>query len=92
MGDPLIQPGPADGGTADDAIGHLSDFARIDPQSANRSDSAIVEVAPETIDKDILTVGDVEGWTEPKFGTVHSKSGRTTGYTEGRLRVRDVRI
>lgn len=45
IGDPILQPGPADGGTdPTDRVAELADFEAIDFQNANIIDAAIAEV------------------------------------------------
>lgn len=91
-GDDILQPGPADGGTGDDAIGTLTEAAEISKDEPNRSDSALVEVDPGDVSDTILGVGDFAGFTEPQMNATYTKSGRTTGVTTGELRARDTRI
>ena len=92
VGDDLLQPGPADGGTADSDVGDLRDWSEVSEEGPNRSDSAIVEVDDETIADYVLGVGPLVGWTEVERDATYTKSGRTTGVTTGELRARDARI
>lgn len=121
--DEIFQPGPFDGGTPGDTIGHLYKFMeidfgqggggdpcplangyerfgnfiagalgskrrvtidRIDPQAINKMDAALVlPTSPDIVDRKILEIGTVNGWTDPVLGMKVKKSGRTTGLTEG---------
>lgn len=92
QGDPVLQPGPADGGTADDALGTLAEAAEISRDEPNTSDSALVEVDPSDLEGTILGVGEFAGFTDSAPDATYTKSGRTTGATTGDLRVRDVRV
>lgn len=93
-GDPLLQPGVADGGVdPDDRLATLYDFEPIDfcrglVCPANRIDAAIAETTPD----DLSTATPDEGygvprsWTrEAELGMSVQKYGRTTGYTQGRV-------
>lgn len=93
-GDPLLQPGPADGGEDDDAIGELAEWSGIDPDGTNESDSALVSVDPADVRDDVLGIGPLAGFDEADLDAdrTYVKSGRTTGVTRGGLRGRDARI
>jgi hypothetical protein len=96
FGDPVLQPGPFDGGTFPaDVIARLSRFIPItfDPPlprvfHRNLVDAALAEAAYHDIDREIHWVGNIRGW-RPKanvtVGTLVQKSGRTTNYTVGRV-------
>lgn len=96
LGDPILQPGPADGGTvAADTIAKLSNFIPITfnpptPLTAHNNlvDAAVAEVAFHDCDREIHWIGNVRGW-RPKagvtVGTLVQKTGRTTNYTVGRI-------
>lgn len=90
--DAIYQPGPADGGTADDVVGTLVEGSEIAPNEPNTTDSAIVEVDPSTFASTILGIGEFAGFTDPETDATYTKSGRTTGVTTGDLRGRDARI
>lgn len=90
--DPIIQPGPADGGTGMDAIGRLVEWTAIEREGANQSDSALVEIDDESVAADVLALGEFAGWTEPEVGVEYVKSGRTTGVTSGELLARNARV
>jgi hypothetical protein len=90
LGDPALQPGPADGGTDADRIGTLSAFVRFRDDAPNAVDAALA-VLDEGVDAD---PGDLPGG--PLAGAVPDaleidpdeaveKVGRTTGHTTGRI-------
>lgn len=91
-GDPIVQPGPADGGTDQDVIGHLLEWTDIRRDEPNVCDSALVEIDDELVEDDILALGDLAGWEEPELRTEYVKSGRTTGVTSGELLARNARV
>lgn len=96
LGDPVLQPGPFDGGTDPaDRIARLSRFIPItfDPPVSralhkNLVDSAIAGGEFHDLDREIYWVGYVRGWrprAKVAVGTVVQKTGRTTNYTVGRI-------
>jgi hypothetical protein len=91
-GDDILQPGPADGGEADDVLGTLAAFSEISPDEPNTTDSALVEVDPGDVRDTVLGVGPFDGFTDAGMDATYTKSGRTTGVTTGELRGRDARI
>lgn len=91
-GDDILQPGPADGGGENDAIGTLAEAADIARDEPNTTDSALVAVDPDDVTNTILGVGQFAGFTEPTMDATYTKSGRTTGVTTGDLRGRDGRV
>jgi hypothetical protein len=91
-GDDVLQPGPADGGGADDVLGTLAAFSEISPDEPNTTDSALVEVDPGDVRDTVLGVGPFAGFTDAGMDATYTKSGRTTGVTTGELRGRDARI
>jgi hypothetical protein len=95
-GDPILQPGPFDGGTDPaDRIAKLSRFIPItfDPPTPrvlhrNLVDAAIAEGEFHDLDRGIYWIGHVRGWrrkADVKVGTIVQKTGRTTNYTIGRI-------
>lgn len=96
LGDPILQPGPFDGGTDPaDRIASLSRFVPITfspPVSLtlhnNLVDAAVAEGQFHDLDREIYWTGHVRGW-RPKakvtVGTIVQKTGRTTNYTTGRV-------
>ncbi len=90
-GEPILQPGPADGGVLpDDRIGLLADFQVIEKTTTanNIMDAALAWVSTE--DTDYRTPPD--GYGAPRFSTLTptinmpvKKYGRTTRTTTGRV-------
>jgi hypothetical protein len=96
IGDPILQPGPYDGGTNPaDLIGNLSRFIPIafEPptpraQHNNLVDAAVAEVQFHDIDREIYWSGPIRGWRRKSnvpVGTFVKKTGRTTNFTTGRI-------
>lgn len=96
IGDPILQPGPLDGGSApDDQIATLSRFIPIDltpeiPESEhdNLVDAAIAEGSLQELDREVYWNGYVKGWVQKEdveVGMLVKKTGRTTGYTTGEI-------
>ncbi|HWP95628.1 MAG TPA: hypothetical protein VN426_02180 [Syntrophomonadaceae bacterium] len=88
IGDPILQPGPLDGGTiAHDTIGTLYKFVPLKDKGFNVVDAAVAKpFRPSLVVPYILGVGIVKGTTHPKLGMKIKKSGRTTGLTHSRIR------
>lgn len=93
-GDPVLQPGPEDGGDASDEIGRLLEWSEVTTEAPNATDSALVSVDPDDVEEEVLGIGPLVGFTEPAIDAdeEYTKSGRTTGVTTGELRGRDARI
>lgn len=90
-GDPVVQPGRADGGVVpDDRIGSVLEWATLSPDRTNESDSALVAIDDDSVENDLLGLDDLRGWANARFEEPHYKSGRTTGVTSGTLVARDV--
>jgi hypothetical protein len=96
IGDPILQPGPFDGGTNPaDLIGNLNRFIPItfEPptprtQHNNLIDAAVAEVQFHDIDREIYWSGAVRGWrrkSDVPVGTFVKKTGRTTNFTTGKI-------
>ena len=86
-GDPILQPGPVDGGTLpDDLIGRLSRSVPIgfDGRS-NFVDAAIAEGEFYNLDRQIYWIGYLRGGSRPQIGQIVQKTGKSTGYTTGRI-------
>lgn len=92
VGDPVYQPGPADGGSDGDSLGSLHDAVTISREGTNSVDSALVRVDAADVTDTVLGIGSFDGFEEPRMGATYTKSGRTTGVTTGDLRGRDARI
>jgi len=91
IGDPILQPGPADGGTFPaDVIARLSRFVTINFLPSTRPnyvDAAIAEGPFHWLDREIYWIGYVKGVRAgyPRVGELVQKTGRTTNYTTGRV-------
>jgi hypothetical protein len=97
-GDLILQPGPYDGGTKDDAIAKLERFVPLkmlenrrvevkdlaETSPVNLVDAAVAKpIDPEQIKTPIWAVGEVQGTGEADLGMKVQKSGRTTGHSWG---------
>jgi hypothetical protein len=96
IGDPILQPGPFDGGTNPaDRIATLSRYIPItlEPDVPrgdhdNLVDAAVAEADFNDIDREVYWIGRVRAWrpsADVTVGTVVQKTGRTTHYTLGRI-------
>jgi len=87
IGDPILQPGPIDGGTLEDQIATLERFVRIkEPPATNLVDAAIaLPLSDDLISDEILDVGRIAGTARATINLPVKKSGRTTGLTRGRI-------
>jgi hypothetical protein len=91
LGDPILQPGPFDGGTDPaDRIARLSRFVPIvsGPNGNNLVDAAVAEGAFHDLNREIYWTGVVDGWRRKSGVTVGMnvmKTGRTTNFTTGRV-------
>ena len=88
-GDPILQPGPYDGGKKPkDTIGYLENWVEIEfGKEANSVDAALAE--PKNINlvkSEIMLIGLPQGVAKAKLGMPIQKSGRTTGYTIGKIK------
>ena len=92
LGDPVLQPGPADGGRhPGDLIGSLERFVPIHTSKPNRVDCATARVHPTNVNRLIADFGgaattyfDATSHTvAARIGMAVRKSGRTTGLTDG---------
>jgi hypothetical protein len=92
IGDPILQPGPYDGGTVPrDVIARLSRFVTITfrtPTSTpiNYVDAAIAEGEFHNLDREIYWIGYVKQVnSRPQVGDIVEKTGRTTNFTTGKI-------
>jgi hypothetical protein len=96
FGDPILQPGPIDGGRdPEDRIALLSRFIPITfeppiprPAHNNLVDAAIAEVSFQELEREIYWIGGVRGWRQKANVTVNTqvkKVGRTTNLTVGNI-------
>lgn len=82
IGDSIYQPGPFDGGGPGDVIGKLKDFQKL--YNGTDQDSAIASVSADY--KPVINyIGAVAGFKKTYVGDCVKKSGRTTGFTTGRV-------
>ncbi|CAN5907638.1 hypothetical protein BH24DEI2_BH24DEI2_08590 [soil metagenome] len=103
LGDPILQPGPYDGGVNPaDIVARLSRYIPIDLTPAkpleehrNLVDAAVAAGNFADLSREIYWNGYVRGWRprgEVAVGTVLKKTGRTTHFTTGRVTVVDATI
>jgi len=86
IGDPIYQPGPYDGGTANDTVGTLSWYQPIDTAKSNLIDAALWEPSsPDLMSDEILDIGIPKGLGSVQVGDIIQKSGRTSGYTSAEV-------
>ena len=92
VGDPVLQPGRVDGGTVGpDTVARLSRWVPIRFHSGserplNYVDAAIAEGDLADLDRSVYWVGTVKRlYSAPSVGDVVQKTGRTTGFTTGRV-------
>ena len=89
-GDPALQPGVADGGTAADQVGTLAAFVRLDAGPGNLVDAAVaalgagVEADPSAFPGGPL-LSAVPASEDVDPDELVEKVGRTTGHTRGRI-------
>jgi len=82
-GDPILQPGPYDGGADPaDRIGTLERFVEIkQPPDTNLVDAAVGKPLRDTdLSDEVLDIGVVTSVEEARVGMTVAKSGRTTCY------------
>jgi hypothetical protein len=90
LGDPVLQPGPADNGLMADRVAALSAFIRLRDDRPNAVDAAVA-VLEEGVDADPgdLPGGPLTGVVPDSLeidpGEAVEKVGRTTGHTTGRI-------
>ena len=89
IGAPIVQPATLDGGADADRIGTLAAFAPIKFGNArNWMDAAVAKVdSGIAATPTILGIGPVTGPADPSLNLLVRKAGRTTGMTEGIVRV-----
>ncbi len=92
-GDPVLQPGVADGGQSGDVIGVLDRYVPIRPLRTNLVDAALAKPRSATVIKDeVLGLGRVGGVAKPRLGLAVRKSGRTTGVTAGFVEILEATV
>ena len=91
-GDPILQPGPMDGGGRSDKIAELLDWKEISFEGDNYIDAAIAECTKK-IEPHVIEVGGYLSLVEdPQVDMKVTKHGRTTGHTEGIILATDADI
>lgn len=92
IGDPILQPGPYDGGTvANNTIAHLSRFVPINFKTPtttpiNYVDAAIAEGQFQDLNREIYWIGYINKINaNPKINDVVKKTGRTTNFSTGTI-------
>lgn len=92
IGDPILQPGPYDGGTVPgDIIARLFRFVPIKFKTPtatpiNYVDAAIAEGEFHNLNREIYWIGYVQQVkSNPKVGDIVEKTGRTTNFTTGKI-------
>jgi hypothetical protein len=87
IGDPILQPGPHDGGTYPrDMVARLYRFVPIRfDGTCNYVDAAIAVGEFHDLDREVYWIGYVKGIATGGVGAVVQKTGRTTSYTTGRV-------
>ena len=84
VGDPIVQPGPKDGGTApNDVIAALARFVPLDFSNPNRVDAAVAKIDPAVVDDTICGIGPIQGTVRAAADMTVFKHGRTSGMTRG---------
>jgi hypothetical protein len=87
IGDPILQPGPYDGGTYPrDLIARLYRFVpiRFDGK-CNYVDAAVAVGEFHDLDREVYWIGYVKGVATVGVNTIVQKTGRTTNYTTGKV-------
>lgn len=85
VGDPVLSPGPADGGRPDvDRVATLTAFERLQP-TGNLLDLAVAAVDdPALVGGNVVPEGELHGVVDEVLdGVAVAKTGRTTGHTTG---------
>jgi len=93
IGEPVIQPPKAYGGTEEDRIGSLFKVVPIEEDKENIVDAALFKPDdPAILDDYILDIGELEGWSHPLVGMEVRKSGLSTGTTHGIVTVTNATV
>lgn len=89
VGSAIVQPATLDGGAEGDRVAVLSDLVRLKFDNArNWMDAAVARFdGGAGVSDSILGIGPLAGAAEPSLNLLVRKSGRTTGLTEGIVRV-----
>jgi hypothetical protein len=89
VGAVIVQPATLDGGSKADRVGTLADFVPIKFDNArNWMDAAVARFNPGVgVSDSILGIGPLTGAGDPSLNLLVRKAGRTTGLTEGVVRI-----
>jgi len=89
VGATIVQPATLDGGTAADRVARLADFVPLKFGNArNWMDAAAARFdTGVSVNPTILGIGPLTGAGDPSLNLLVRKAGRTTGLTEGIVRV-----
>lgn len=86
VGDPVLQPGPADGGQdPQDRVGALAGFVALRRGAVARVDAAVALLEDPSVELDYPEVGPITTTAEALGDEEVLKVGRTTGLTRGRV-------
>jgi hypothetical protein len=92
LGDPILQPGPYDGGTVlSDVVGRLTRWVPIQwitstSTPINYVDAAIAEVDFHSLTREVYYIGYMRRlYVAPTVGDIVQKTGRTTNFSTGRI-------
>lgn len=93
LGDLIVQPSLEDSPSKAYSMGRLSVISKLAFGSINDLDAAIAAVEKEVpTSPRIMEIGRPNDVAEPEIGMNVRKTGRTTGFTEGKILCTDVRI
>lgn len=87
--DPILQPGPYDGGKkSKDILAYLEKWVEIKfGKQSNLIDGALARVkSVKLVKPEIILIGLPQGIRKAKLNLAIQKSGRTTGYTTGKIK------
>lgn len=92
VGDPILQPGPFDGGDPiRDRVAYLSRYITIKFRTPtttpiNYVDAAVAEGDLQDLNREVYWGGHIKDlYTAPKVNDIVQKTGRTTGFTTGKV-------
>ena len=90
-GDAIIQPGTHDGGLQTDIVGYLERFVPL--KDGATVDAAVAKLSVEGMARvGVLGFGNTHEACEAFIGQLVKKSGRTTGYTKGKILATNVSV
>ncbi|WP_432537090.1 hypothetical protein [Kineococcus arenarius] len=85
LDDPVLQPGPADGGRERDRVGRLARAVPLEAGGGNTVDAALTLLDDAEGHDPSYPVGRLVGWADADDEVAVEKAGRTTGRTRGRI-------